>query len=223
MESDSFLNNTDTIPERRISPFDRPQRFVLATNYDLPIGKGKLVNLENRWADTFAGGWRVNFIYSYQAGAPLQFMNGSTNNPGDYVLCAVATRTTAGACPSGSELTNINPNTLAYDPRGVNGTSFDVSRFVTSSANQFQFHLRTLPTTFSALRSDGTNNIDASVLKNFSITEQSYFQFRLEAFNVMNRTQFGAVNLQATSSSFGTITSQANRPRQVQFGFRYVF
>ena len=34
---------------------------------------------------------------------------------------------------------------------------------------------------------------------------------------------FGAPNLQVNGSSFGTITTQANRPRQIQLGFRFVF
>jgi hypothetical protein len=94
---------------------------------------------------------------------------------------------------------------------------------VTSSSGAFQFHLRTMPSTFTDLRADGTNTLDGSILKKFDVTERQYFQFRMEAFNVMNHPQFAAPNVQLTSSSFGTINTQANRPRQIQFGFRYVF
>jgi hypothetical protein len=50
-----------------------------------------------------------------------------------------------------------------------------------------------------------------------------YAQLRLEAFNVLNHPTFGAPNLQVTSSNFGVITSEANRPRQLQVGARFVF
>jgi hypothetical protein len=148
-------------------------------------------------------------------------MNGSTNNPGDYPLCKVST--TNGLCPSGQEATFVDTKALAYNPRGVDGKAFDTTKFVTGSAGQFQFHLRTMPSTFGDLRADGTNNFDGSILKKFTITERQYFQFRMEAFNVLNHPQFAAPNLQVTNSSFGVINTQANRPRQIQFGFRYVF
>lgn len=221
IERDSWLNNTDTVPEKRISAFDRPQRFITAINYDLPIGKGKLINLENSWVDRLLGGWRVNGIYTFQSGAPIQWMNGSTNNPGDYPLCKVST--VNGLCPAGSEATFLDVASIGYNPRGVDGKAFDTTKFVTSTSGQYQFHLRTMPSTFGNLRADGNNNFDASVLKKFTITERQYFQFRMEAFNVLNHAQFAAPNVQGTSSSFGIINTQANRPRQIQFGFRYVF
>src|SRR6185312_832902 len=36
IEADSWLNNTDPTPERRISPFDHTHHFVAAMNYELP-------------------------------------------------------------------------------------------------------------------------------------------------------------------------------------------
>ncbi len=148
-------------------------------------------------------------------------MNGSTNNPGDYPLCSVAT--VNGLCPSGSEARFLDTSALNLDNRRVDGKAFDTTRFVTASSGQFQFHLRTMATTFGDLRADGQNNLDVSILKKFQITEDKYFQFRFESFNFMNHVSFGAPNAQVTSSSFGTITTQANRPRQMQIGLRFVF
>jgi hypothetical protein len=224
IERDSWLNNTDLIPEKRVSPFDHPQHFVAAMNYELPIGKGRLLNLESTWADRLLGGWSTNAIYSYQTGAPILWMNGSTNNPGDYPLCAVAT--VAGSCPNGAngvpQAATSLPITMVNN-RQVDSASFYTSQFVTASGQQFQFHLRTLPTTFSNLRQDGINNFDASVIKRFTLSESTYFQFRMEAFNILNHPTFGAPNTQITSSNFGLINSQANRPRQLQIGLRFVF
>jgi len=221
IERDEFLNATDLNPEKRISPFDHTHRFVVAANYELPIGRGKALNLEPRWADLLVGGWHLNGIYTYQTGAPILWMNGSTNNPGDYPLCAVAV--TNGLCPVGSEGVTLDPGSLHLDNRHINGTAFDTSHFVTASGGQFQFHLRTLPTTFSSLRQDGQNNFDASILKSFNINESTYFQFRLEAFNLVNHPTFGAPNTQVNSTNFGLVNTQANRPRQLQIGVRFVF
>ena len=48
-------------------------------------------------------------------------------------------------------------------------------------------------------------------------------QARIEAFNVLNRVQFGGPNTSVTSSSFGVVTSQANTPRQLQFGVKVLW
>ena len=44
-----------------------------------------------------------------------------------------------------------------------------------------------------------------------------------QAFNALNRVQFGLPNTQAGNSSFGIVTSQANSPRQVQFALKLIF
>src|SRR5207248_2495473 len=66
IERDSWLNNTDTALEKRISPFDHPLRFVTAVNYDLPVGRGRLLNIESRLLDEVVGGWSINGVYTYQ-------------------------------------------------------------------------------------------------------------------------------------------------------------
>jgi hypothetical protein len=202
IEQDSWLNDTDPVPEKRISPFDHPQHFVVGASYELPVGKGKLLNTNSRWMDLAFGGWVVNGIYTYQTGAPLLWVNGSTTTIGDYVY-------------SGTP--------IVLDPRQVNVPAFNISAFDIKSADQFQYHIRTFATTYGNLRQDGINNFDASILKNFRITERSYFQLRGEAFNIPNHPTFAAPNTTATSNSFGVISAQANLPRQIQLGARLVW
>jgi hypothetical protein len=84
-------------------------------------------------------------------------------------------------------------------------------------------NIRTLPSQFANLRNDALNDWDASVLKNFNITESSFFQFRLEAFNVNNRPVFSGPNLSPTSGGFGQITGVQNSNRVVQLGARISF
>jgi hypothetical protein len=57
----------------------------------------------------------------------------------------------------------------------------------------------------------------------FNIHESLRLQFRLEAFNVLNRVQFGFPNTTVGSSNFGFITSQANLPRNVQAALKLYF
>jgi len=202
MEEDSWLNDTDTHLEKRVSPFDHPHHFVLAAIYELPVGKGRLVNLHSRWVNGIFGGWALNGIYTYQTGAPILWVNGSTNNIGDYVYFG---------------------GDLALNNRNTNSAAFNTALFNTNSSQQFQYHIRTFSTTYGNLRQDGINNFDTSLLKRFNFTESRYLQLRLEAFNVLNHPTFAAPNTTATNGSFGLITAQGNLPRQIQLGARIVF
>ena len=107
--------------------------------------------------------------------------------------------------------------------RETNTTAFNPGLFVTNSAQTFAYHIRTFSTTFPNVRADGINQLDLSMLKRFNINEKTYFQLRAEAFNLMNHAAFSAPNVAATNASFGLITAQANRSRQLQFGVRFVF
>jgi hypothetical protein len=202
IEEDTWLNDTDSKLEKRVSPFDHPQHFVVATSYALPIGKGRTFDLKSRWTNALLGGWIVNGIYTYQTGAPLVWTNGSTTNIGDYVYFG---------------------GNIGLDPRQVNGSAFNIVDFDPKSTDQFQFHIRTFSTTFPNVRADGINNLDASLLKSFTFTEHSYFQLRFESFNILNHPTFSAPNTTISSTSFGSITAQANLPRQIQLGARLVW
>jgi len=202
IERMTWLNDTDPLPEKRISPFDHPDRFVLATVYDLPFGRGKHFNVNSRWANLLVGGFGISSIYTFQTGAPISWVNGSTTSPGDYVYFGAP---------------------IVVNNRETNSLAFNTSAFDTKSADQFQFHIRTFSTAFPNLRSDGINEWSPSVTKRFFINEKVNVQLRCEAYNVLNHPTFAAPNTTATNGAFGTITAQANRPRTLQLGARFVF
>jgi hypothetical protein len=205
IEEDSWLNDTDLSPEKRVSPFDHPNHFVVASVYELPVGRNKPLNLQSRWMDTAFGGWVLTGIFTLQTGQPINWDNGSTTTPGDYIYYGG----------------NLQLNNR--DVSSPTATAFNLADFNTVSAQQLQFHLRTFSTTFPNLRQDGINNFDSSLLKRFAVTERTYFQLRLEVFNIVNHPTFAAPNTTVTSSSFGVINTQANRPRTIQIGARFVF
>jgi len=196
MERDSWLNDTDPQPEKRISPFDHTHRGVIAMSYQLPY------NGRARWSKLLLGGWHLNAIYTRQTGQPFTWMGTSSTTIGDLVHYGQA---------------------LTFNPRETNKVAFNTSAFDMKTANQFAYHIRTFSTTFSSLRGDGTNELNASVLKNFNVRERMYFQLRVECFNAMNRPTFAFPNLAPTNSAFGLITSQSNRSRSLQVAGRFVF
>lgn len=219
IEADSYLNDQDSFLNRRISPFDHTHHFTVGGSYAFPFGRGKMFNFGgSRLWDEIAGGYVINGIYQFQTGAPIYFSSDIPLDPSITSLRQITmqTRNTAGTAL----------NTAAFvttsNPKSCSGTC-DGS---TPIAGQYYDHYRTLPQTMSWIRQDGYNNLDASILKNFPITEHAHFQLRFETFNTLNHPIFNAPNVSsATSSSFGKITSvgKNSAPRQIQIGGRIIF
>ena len=73
------------------------------------------------------------------------------------------------------------------------------------------------------LLSDGVKNLDFSLFKNNRFKDGKWnAQFRVEAFNLLNRTQFNAPNTQVDAGAFGTV-SGAGAARQIQIGLKFIF
>src|SRR5438067_4895529 len=67
-------------------------------------------------------------------------------------------------------------------------------------------------------------NLDGAIGKKFYVSERHYLDFRAEFFNTLNHVSFGPPGRDITTvGSFGQITSQANGPRNIQFGLKYNF
>jgi hypothetical protein len=99
--------------------------------------------------------------------------------------------------------------------------AIDTNLLAPTSVQPNSYNYRTFPLYYG--RQDATNNLNASILKNFKLGERVTLQYRFESFNVLNHTSFGAPNVNPASSSRGTITSVVNVPRVLQQGLCIVF
>jgi hypothetical protein len=81
------------------------------------------------------------------------------------------------------------------------------------------------------VRNPGVNNFDLALAKNFPIkSEKRYFEFRWEAYNAFNHTQYAGLNTTArfdptgnqTNALFGTVTS-TRAARVMQGALRFTF
>lgn len=62
----------------------------------------------------------------------------------------------------------------------------------------------------------------AGLIKNIAIGERFRVEFRAEAFNALNHTQFSTPSLSPTAADFGKVTAQANWPCVLQGSLRLV-
>ena len=215
LEAVSFLNASDPKPEYRISQYDHPTHAVIVVSDELPFGRGRHFGANApRWLDLPLGGWNLASSWYYQQGAPLSWGN-LTPVAGQAVGLNPRMATENGSYSSTCPALNVNAfqngtSTLPGTNCGNPNTTLNI---------QPSNNLRTFPSQFSNLRADAWNDWDASLMKNFNITEHggTYFQLRLDAFNVNNRPVFSTPNLSASSSGFGQILGTANANNGARF------
>lgn len=196
--------------ERSNLATDVPHRIVGSFLYPLPFGRGQRFGATiPGWANVIAGGWKLNAIGSVQSGYPL----GITQTGGQPF---------SGGRPT--FVPGVNPLTTGSTHTRLGGAG-QTQNYFTSGAFRLSrsFELGNIPRSAAALRSPLTFQDDISAIKDFAIHDSLGLQFRLEAFNVLNRVQFGFPNTTFNSSAFGTITSQANLPRNIQAALKLYF
>jgi hypothetical protein len=72
------------------------------------------------------------------------------------------------------------------------------------------------------IRGPGLIDFDMALYKNFHLWETHLIQFRGEAFNVFNHTNFSGVSTTYGASNFGQVTSALD-PRILEVALRYQF
>ena len=182
-----------------------PHRFVGGYTYQFPVGIGRhFGSTMPRALDAAIGGWQVNGITTVQSGNPLQ-----------------VTASNVAGISTQIEYANYNGQnpTLSGDIHQRLNRYFDTSTYSQPAA----FTLGNGPAYNSRLLSPRLVTTDFSLFKEFHPFRETAIQLRGEAFNAFNHVQFGSPNTSVNSTSFGRITTQANGPRQLQFGAKLLF
>lgn len=68
----------------------------------------------------------------------------------------------------------------------------------------------------------GVVDFDMALYKDFHVTERSLFEFRAEAFNIFNHTNFSGVQTTVGAGNYGQVTSALD-PRIFEFSLRFQF
>ncbi|HXK03581.1 MAG TPA: TonB-dependent receptor [Verrucomicrobiae bacterium] len=203
--------------ERGLSAFDTKQRFVTSVLYDLPVGKGKSVNITNPVANTIIGGWHIGGIVTLQSGMP-----------GNLTIGGVDNASTAAGGYDRPNSTGVSP----YIDSPTPSRYWSLGAFTEAPPGQFGTVGR------NAIRGPGIIGFDGEVHKEFRMPykEGHLLQFRFEAFNILNHPNWSMPNLNVLSGaaqpglpstaahqSFGVVTATSTAMRQIQLGLKYSF
>jgi TonB-dependent receptor-like protein len=196
--------------DRGLSAYDQPFNNTTSFVWELPFGKGRpFAGDINAVADAFIGGWMLTGINTMTSGQTINLRYNpspvTANLP--TFLGGVALRP------------NILGPVLAPEGERTIDNYFNRNNVVIPSVNQpFGNAGRNIA------RSDSFYQLDLGLQKNFKlpISEVSKVEFRMEAFNLLNKTNFGGANGDRSAGAFGTIRSTAPA-RQIQFALKVAF
>ncbi len=191
--------------EHSVSPQDVKYQFTWQASYDLPMGKGRALNL-NGPANALLGGWTANAVAYLSTGIPI-------NAPVVGASYSYFNQRADMTCDPGKGA----PHTAAqwFTPDCFKAPA---SPLVPGTTPAYLDHVRTM----------GAQDLDLSLFKNFQLGKEKVLRFEVSSFNVANKAQFAAPNVPSQNSgwvgnNFGTITATSNSPRQFQFGSRFTF
>jgi len=204
------------IHENNLSTTDIPHVLNAFYSYELPFGKGKMFNPENKAVRAVVSGWQISGISRFASGTPLGPFTATCNLQG------------AGNCwanynPNFSGSARINGSWGNGNVLGpVAGTTpfIDVNAFSSPAA----FTYGNTPATGAyGLRNPHFVNQDLSLSRNFQMRENLRFVFGVDSFNLFNAVRFGGIGTNITAANFGRVSTQVNLPRVFQFKFRIEF
>jgi hypothetical protein len=216
--------------------YDSTHVFNLNTIYELPFGRGKRWLNDGGAIDRIFGGWQVTSIVQASTGAPISLVDarGTFNRTGR------SGRQTPQTNLSTDQIRDLigifkTPNGVFFiDPSVINPATGRGAEGFGTTPFPGQVFFNNGPGQTGSLERAFINgpfyfNWDASLIKNIRLTENTRFQIRVEAFNVLNRANFFASqlgNLNINSTNFGRITStftSSGAQRVIQFAGRFEF
>jgi hypothetical protein len=209
-----FVDSYNIARDRATSNFDQRHLLNISYVYDLPFFK------KPGLVHTALGGWQWSGIVAFSTGIPLNITNGTTYSDN------------AGVGKGGGGTASY-PD-LVGNPRANVPPKSDLTL---SSDAFFQYNPAAfgVPTgltfgnvTRNSLVAPNRTNFDMALFKHFAIKESMAFEFRLEAFNVFNHSEWTAPsNLamkadMAPSGGFLEVGG-AHLARIVQLGAKFIF
>jgi hypothetical protein len=190
-------SENDLKAEHASAGFDVRHRFVASFVWDPPWIGGK----------SFYGGWRLAGIFVAQAGQPFT-VNSSldVNNDG----------TLTDRLNSVAGIEKVGKGAIQYRlPPDFNSDAGALSFLAHAGENGAVGR--------NTFRAQGVATLDLSLLKSFRLGNNRGVEFRVECFNLFDRTHFGVPARIFEGPAFGRAVDTSVRPRQAQLALKFTF
>jgi len=226
--SANYNNASDTSQQYGPSYFNRPQRFIVNYNYDLPFGDrpGALGKLTS--------GWSISGVTTIQNGQALTIEDSNAGTiygtSQGYTDSGIAR---AQICPGKTYGSIATPGGIEQRLGGGSGGPGYLNAAAFCPAPSIGDGTGFGNSGMGIILGPGQFNFDFSVLKTTRLFEKQTLQFRAEFFNIFNHTQFDNPNPNSipyqpalpniSAPNFGQIVNTSVNPRVIQLALKYVF
>ena len=232
-------NPYDRASLRTISPSIPPHSLVFNYIFEAPFGKGRRFLNHGGVVDRLVGGFQVTAIHRYRSGpAIVPFIAGGQREFLQRVGFLGNLRPNVTGQPFYTENTSggvnyryLNPAAFSRPANFGAAPAFSLDGGVTVNpayaayyANPLRFFGNAAPA-YGGLRAAPFYTEDLSIMKKTRVTEQTFFEIRVEIFNLFNRGRYGLPNANVDDGNFGIVGRNADifQPRRIQVGGRFVF
>jgi hypothetical protein len=190
--------------DRSVSGLDLTHILSVNTLYEIPVGKGKKFSTGHGVLDYILGNWQVNNLFQAHSGiAFTPVISGDQANTGQAGWTAY------------EHLNKVGNPGLSHKSAAE---WFNTAAFATPAFGTFGDAGR------NSLRGPSYWNLDTSLFRIFPVGEGREFEFRAEAFNVLNHVDLGQPHNDISNiKTFGTIDSIASTSRQLQLAVKFIF
>lgn len=192
-------DDRNLLAERGDANFDVRHRFVWSAIGNVPLLH--YFNDNNGVAGALFGNWQFASLSTYQTGQPFTVNSSYDINLDGNLTDRLNTLT-------GLQILDERQQRLALTANAATLLA-GVGRNGRIGRNTF--------------RAAGVAKTDLAVFKNFRLREEQSLVFRVEAFNLWNRTHFAIPVRVLEAASFGRSTETLFNARQIQFALKYVF
>src|SRR6266545_1166411 len=195
---------------RALSAFDRTHNLNISSIAELPFGPGRRWLASGGALSAIASGWQINNVVSFYSGTPFNVTSAGTS---------------LNAPESNQRADQVISDVKIFGGIGRGNPYFDPLAFKPVTDARFG----TAP--WRVLRGPGVATWDLGVFREFDLPSRANLQVRFEAFNVLDKQQFGnpggnVSNLRLNSD--GTIRDlngfaeilDATNERQLRIGLR---
>ncbi|MEO6213933.1 MAG: TonB-dependent receptor [Vicinamibacterales bacterium] len=189
--------------DKGLSPFDVRQSFVFSANWEVPFGRG------TGFASALIRDWSIGGLVRLRSGSPFSVQNGVGLE--------------RGRQPDAPDYPDLCPGANPNPVLGGAAQYFDPKAFCLQPAGFIGNAPR------NSVIGPGSATVDLILARRIEIGGSRNLQFRLEAFNILDRANFAfptaeLFNLDGTyRTDAGRITSTVGTPRQIQLGAKIVW
>jgi len=190
--------------DRSVSGLDLTHILSVNTLYAIPVGKGKRFSTGHGVLDYILGNWQINNLFQAHSGiAFTPVISGDQANTGQAGWTAY------------EHLNKVGNPGLSHKSAAE---WFNTAAFATPTKGTFGDAGRNI------LRGPSYWNLDTSLFRIFPVGEGREFQFRAEAFNVLNHVDLGQPHNDISDiTHFGKIDSIRSTARQLQLAAKFIF